>query len=294
MLRLIICFIQILPIEACTTLAKIFSYFAQDVLRFRRKVIDENLTVTFPQISGRERNQIARGMWRHLFLMICETAQAPRTIHEGNWRRFVHIRDKKLMTEYFLDGRPLVMVSGHFGNFEMGSYIAGVLGIPTWTVGKTIGNPYIDGFVRRFRSIRGQHLLPFEGSANQVSEVLAENEILTLLGDQHAGRRGVWVEFFGRPASCHKALALFTLTQKAPMVVTYTKRVGKPMQFEIGCEGIAEPDQLNSDQESVRGLTQWYNDRLESIVRRDPDQYWWVHRRWKDKPGKRWRRKPAA
>jgi len=289
--RIIVCTIQIFPIESCEWFAKRFAVFAYDWAKIRRKVITENLQATFPDLSSNERDKIGRDMWEHLFLMICEVAQAPRVIHEATWREYIHIRDKKVMTEYFLDGRPLVMVSGHFGNFEIASYMAGVLGIPTYTMGKPIGNPHIDRFIRHFRSIRGQYLLPYNDSTSIIEKLLSENEVLTLLGDQHAGSRGCWIDFFGRPASCHKALALFTLTQKAPMIVNYTARTSGAMHFEIGCVGIAEPDQLTEEQDSVRGLTQWYNQRLESFVRVMPEQYWWLHKRWKEKPAKRTRQK---
>lgn len=281
--RWIICVVQIVPLEWCSTWAKWFAILANDIFKFRKKTTDKNLAAVFKDLSKSERELISRRMWEHLFLMACEIAQAPRTIHEATWREYVDIRDKKRMTEYFLDGRPLVMVSGHFGNFEIASYVAGVLGIPTHSIAKPIGNRYINKFIRRFRGSRGQYFLPYNESTHLVSEVLEANGILTLLGDQHAGSRGVWIDFFGREAACHKALALFTLTQKAPMLVVYARRKDKPMQFEVGCVDVAEPDELSDSQNSVRGLTQWYNDQLETIVREDPEQYWWLHKRWKER-----------
>ncbi len=284
--RVIICLIQIFPIEYCAVLAKWFGMFAHDWLRIRRKIVESNLRIVFPNASQKQLDRIGRSMWEHLILMICEIAHAPRMIHEGTWRKHVLIRDKRVLTKYFLDGRPLVMVSGHFGNFEIASYITGVLGIPTFTMGKPIGNPHIDRFVRHFRQFRGQYLLPFNNSTPIIEKVLNGNGILTLLGDQHAGNRGCWVDFFGKQASCHKALALFTLTQQAPMLVNYAARLGRPMTFEIGCVGVADPHELTDEQMSVKGLTQWYNRKLEGIVRAMPSQYWWLHKRWKEKPAR--------
>jgi len=126
--------------------------------------------------------------------------------------------------------------------------------------------------------------LPKDGSAAQVAAILEAGRILMILGDQHAGTKGVWIEFLGRPASCHKALALFTLSSGAPMFVTYCRRTGGIFRFEVGLEGVADPQKLEPNLQSVKGLTQWYNDRLADIIRVAPDQYWWVHRRWKEKP----------
>ena len=112
-----------------------------------------------------------------------------------------------------------------------------------------------------------------------------------MLGDQAAGKRGCWVDFLGRPASCHKALALFTLTAKAPMMVSYGRRLDRPMQFEVGMAAVADPDQPDQHQDNVKTLTQWYNDRLGELIVAHPQQYWWLHRRWKGKPQRR--AKPA-
>ena len=88
----------------------------------------------------------------------------------------------------------------------------------------------------------------------------------------------------GRPASCHKAVALFSLGAGAPMMVSYCRHTDKPLHFEIGCTGIADPMTMDSDLQDVKALTQWYNDRMADAIELDPSQYWWVHRRWKEKP----------
>ena len=293
-LRMVICLLQMIPLRWCVSLADKFSWLVCEKLKFRQKTVDENLGHVFPDKSPEERHQLTRGMWRHLFLMICEIAQAPRKIHETNWRDYVYIRDKKVMTSYFLDWRPVVLMTGHLGNFEQALYITGILGIPTWAVARPLDNPLLNRWLHRFRECRGQFILPTEGSARELQRVLDAGALLSMLGDQHAGNKGCWVDFMGRPASCHKAVALFTLIQKAPMIVTYAVRRGEPLHLEIGCNGIADPLTLDPELNDVRSLTQWYNQRLEELVRLDPDQYWWMHRRWKEKPRRNRRQAVAA
>lgn len=227
-------------------------------------------------------------------MMGCEIALAPRKVHDSNWRKYVYIRDKKLMTRYLIDYRPLVAVSGHYGNFEMAGYTTGLLGMPSYTIARKLDNPFLDRFVNQFRGTNGQFILPKDGSATMVQEVLESGGILTLLGDQHAGTKGCWVDFLGRPASCHKAVALFTLSGTAPMMVTYCRHTEKPLHFEIGCTGIADPLELPEELRDVKRLTQWYNDRMGDAIRVEPDQYWWVHRRWKSKPVRRTKKQRQA
>ncbi len=296
-LRLIVCAIQVLSPDACSRLSRFLAWFLSDVVKFRRKIIDGNILGVYPEKTDSECREMARNMWYHLVMMGCGIALAPRKIHDTNWRKYVFIRDKKQMTEYLIDYRPLVAVSGHYGNFEMAGYATGLLGMPSYTIARKLDNPYLDKFVNRFRSWNGQFILPKEGSATMVQEVLEAGGILTLLGDQHAGTKGCWVDFLGRPASCHKAVALFTLSAAAPMMVTYCRHTDRPMRFEIGCTGIADPMTMPDELRDVKSLTQWYCDRLGDAIRVEPDQYWWLHRRWKDKPvrqSKKQKQKMAA
>jgi KDO2-lipid IV(A) lauroyltransferase len=294
LVRVFISLVQAVRIETCQAVARVLSWLLYDLVKLRRKVIDENLSIARPDLTDPERRQVARQMWEHLVLLVCEIAHAPRKIHDTNWRQYVTVKGKAEMVSLMLSTRPCVAVAAHFGNFELAGFMSGVLGFSTFTVARTLDNPYLDSYLNRFRELKGQFILPKVGSAPQADAVLNTGGTLVLLGDQNAGKRGVWVDFMGRPASCHKALALFTLLNRAPMMVVYMRRTNRPMQFEFGLSGVADPQDLTDEQRDVRGLTQWYNRLLEQEVRHSPHQYWWVHRRWKDMPPRRGRKPKTA
>jgi len=291
LVRLFVCIIQALPIAACQRCAKWIAILACDILRIRHKVIDENLRHAFPDWTEKRRLDETRRNWEHLVLMICEIAHAPRKIHDTNWRDYVTMVNNHKAVRMLLGKRPVVMLTAHFGNFEVNGYVAGLLGFPSYSIARPLDNPLVDQFLQKFRAQTGQIILPKQGSAGDVSAVLESGGMLAMLGDQYAGPKGCWVEFFGRPASCHKATALFSLTSGAPMIVTYARRRnGQPMQFELGFHSFYDPTSPDAPRD-VRGITQWYSNELEQIIRRDPEQYWWVHRRWKDTRVKRKRKK---
>src|SRR6185436_3060898 len=137
----------------------------------------------------------------------------------------------------------------------------------TYTVARTLDNPYLDRVVSRFRESLGQKILPKSQSAGQADEVLRTGGILALLGDQHAGTRGCIVDFLGRPASCHKALALFALLNRAPLMVATCTRGSRPMHFRMSLDGLLDPADNPPEYESVEDLTQWYNDVLAARIR---------------------------
>ncbi len=292
LVRSILSLIQAVSIETWDACAGVLAVLLYDVLRIRRKIVDDNLALALPDRPLVERRRIARRMWQHLFLMVAEIAHAPRKIHDSNWRKYVEITPKPKLVGLMLQPRPRVCVTAHLGNFEMGGYLTGMLGFSTFTVARTLDNPYLAAFVNRFRQWKGQYILPKIGSAPQADAVLSTGGTLVLLGDQHAGPKGCWVEFMGRPASCHKALALFTLLSGAPMLAVACIR-RRPMQFTLKLLDAIDPQVPCPELGGVKQLTQWYNDVLAEQIRQEPEQYWWLHRRWRDPP-KRMQKKLGA
>ena len=143
--------------------------------------------------------------------MVCEITQAPRKLHQTNWRQHSQILRIPELVRSLLDDRPVVIISGHFGNFELGGYLLGLFGFPTYSIARPLDNPFLHRFVNRFRGSTGQHIVPKLGSREMVAEILRRGGTLALLGDQSAGDKACWVEFFGRPASTHKAVAVLPL-----------------------------------------------------------------------------------
>jgi KDO2-lipid IV(A) lauroyltransferase len=281
--RLAICLVQAVDLETGQAIARRLAWVMAEVLRVRGRVVEDNLHHAFPEQTASQRRALVRRMWEHLLLMVLEVAQAGRKIHETNWRDYIELDHPNVapMVELLLSDRPKLMVSGHFGNFEVAGYMFGVLGFPTYAVARNLDNPYLHDFVTHFRGVTGQHMIPKHGY-EQILAVLAGGGVLTILGDQYAGDKGCWVEFFGRPASTHKAIAVLGMEHGAPLTVAYARRLGRALHFQMRVHAMVDPRAAAQSPDSVFELTQWYASRLEEIVRLAPEQYWWVHRRWKE------------
>ena len=292
--RIVLSLIQALSIEFCAAASRWLAWLAADLLKIRGRVVAENLRIAFPEMTAGDRQRVTRRMWEHLLLMVCEIAHLQRKIHETNWRKFVTIPNKR---EWILAvGRPgpKVCVTGHFGNFEALGHVSNFWGFRTYTVARTLDNPYLDRLVAGFRESMGQRILPKADSAGQADEVLQTGGILALLGDQHAGRKGCVVDFLGRPASCHKALALFALLNRSPLLVATCTRGDRPLRFTMQMDALVDPRTNPDEYASVEDLTQWYNDVLTSRIRQLPEQYWWLHDRWKETAASKRRKRKAA
>lgn len=284
LVRALICVVQALPLSACVAISEKIAWFCWHVVKLRREVIEGNLQIAFPEASQTERDRIALAMWEHLLLMVMEIAHAPRKLHRTNWRTHSSVPQMKQIVERLIDERPTVIISGHLGNFELGGYLLALHGFPTHTIARPLDNPYLDDYLNRFRGAKGQYMLPKKGSSRQIALLLERGGTLVLLGDQHAGAGACWIDFFGRPASTHKAVAVFTLSGHAPTAVSSATRLDGPLQFEMKISDIVDPLAADFRLGTIPLLTQWYTQHLEEMIRSAPEQYWWVHRRWKGQP----------
>ncbi|KLU05914.1 Lipid A biosynthesis lauroyl acyltransferase [Rhodopirellula islandica] len=287
MVRSIVALIQIMPLDMGDRFCRVIATILSGPLPVRKRVIQSTLSQIFPDLPEPQQKELTFAMWHHLMLMVCEVAWAQRRLHRCNWYRHVRFRGSQTMLRSMLSDRSSVYVTGHFGNFEVGGYTMGLMGVRTLAIARRLDNRFLHDWVENFRSAKGQDVVDKIGCAPIVEKHLQEGGMLSLLADQHAGEKGLWTDFCGVPASCHKALALFSLTANAPMMSVYTRRIdGKPMQFESGLLGVVDPATDSENGQSVGQMTEWYNRQLESMIDIAPEQYWWLHRRWRTPPEK--------
>jgi KDO2-lipid IV(A) lauroyltransferase len=283
--RLVVCLAQMMSVDQSYAFARMLAAILYRVDKRHRKVGMENLRLAFGDTyTEAESDAIVRGVYRHFCMMLMEILHIPRKLHPTTWRERITLVGHERILDRLMDGGPLIMLTGHFGNWEMAGYLFGVFGFPPTSVARTLDNPHLERFLRSFRMRTGQKLVPKKGGFDQMIEVLQSGGVLSFLADQDAGARGLFVDFFGRPASTHKAIALLAIEHNAPIVVGYARRIGPGFRYEVGCDELIDPSELTGTADDVRLLTQRYTTAIERFIRRDPDQYLWLHRRWKHQP----------
>ncbi len=283
--RLAVCVMQGLSLSAARKAGEFLAWLAYRLDRRHREVARDNLRHAFPgRYDEKELCEVVQATYRHFCTVLIEIVHLPRTLHINNWRYHLNAINGKALVECLLSGRPLLIVTGHFGNWEMAGYVLGLLGFTTHAIARPLDNPYLDVFLRRFREKTGQKILAKHGDFENMQALLESGGVIATLADQDAGRRGLFVDFFGRPASTHKAIALLALEHRVPMAVTGTYKVGQPMNYEFVTEDIIFPEEYDGVPDAVRQITQRFTSALERLVRRAPEQYFWLHRRWKHQP----------
>jgi KDO2-lipid IV(A) lauroyltransferase len=287
LVRFGVCLFQGIPVQASQSLAACLAWLAYHVDRRHRLVAADNLQHAFPnQFTPDQIDRLVRRTYRHFCGVIFEIIHMPRRFNCYNWPQFLRIPDNRDMVKWLLSGRPILIVTGHFGNWEMAGYGLGLLGFTAHAVARPLDNPYLDDYLRRFREKTGQKLLAKHGDFAKMQSILDAAGVIATLADQDAGQRGLFVDFFGRPASTHKAIALLALEHRVPLLVVGARKIGEPMRYELMLEDQILPEDYDNRPDAVTAITQRFTSALEKIVRTAPEQYFWLHRRWKHQPAR--------
>ena len=129
--RAVVAVIQVLPLDMGDHLCRSLAVLLTGPLAIRQQVIVETLASVYPSASPAQTRQLTLSMWHHLMLMVCEVAWAQRRLHRANWYKHIHLVGNREILATSLSSRPSVLVSGHFGNFEIGSYTFGLMDLKT-------------------------------------------------------------------------------------------------------------------------------------------------------------------
>ena len=229
---------------------------------------------------------MARRSMEALCMLGVEVMITTRVIRVDTFMRYVYLGDGfRDVLRLLLEGhRGLILLTGHYGNWEILGYVLATLGFPTTSVARPLDNPYVSDYVFGVRERTGQRIIAKKAATTEVTDLLENRQAVAFVADQNAGRKGMFVDFFGRKASAYKSIGLLAIRYDVPVVVGYARRLGDQFKFECACQDIIYPDEWKSQEDPLRYITQRYTKAIEDFVRADPGQYLWVHRRWKTRP----------
>ena len=256
-----------------------------------RQLAIEHLQASYPDQDVAWIKACARRSFEQIGMLGLDCLLTPRLARKDNWRQYARFKNVERVKWLMQEGRGLIMVTGHYGNFEIMGYILGMFGFDLYSVARPLDNTYLDTYIRSIRQRQGQKIIDKKGAGIFMSQSAPAGASLGLIADQDAGRKGIYVDFFGRPASTYKSIALIAATRNMPIAVGYSRRVGNRYFFDIGINRIIFPEEWADKKDPLRWITAEYTRAIEAFVREDPSQYWWVHRRWKSRPGQPRQRK---
>ena len=247
-----------------------------------RRVAITNLAQSFPRRSPGEIRTIVRCMFKHFGRLLFEILKFSTLSHQGMLRRVEFEGEDRARLAY-AQGRGVLFFTGHFGFWELHAIVHGLQLRPIGVLARALDNPRLNALLQDVRERTGNTVIYRQGAVRRVLKTLAAGEGVAMLIDQHMhSADAIWVDFFERPAATTSTLAALALRTGAPVVPVFALPIDGGRYRMIYEHAVEPPEGEGPD--AIREFTQRCTDVLEMYVRRHPELWLWMHRRWRDAP----------
>ncbi|MCM3877715.1 MAG: lysophospholipid acyltransferase family protein [Thermoanaerobaculia bacterium] len=246
----------------------------------RRSLARKNLSLAFPELTAAEVEALSVRCFEHFGGVTAELVHA--AAHEpGDALQRVETEGAAIAKDAFATGRGVFFLTAHLGNWEWAALGTGALGIPTGVVARPLDNPLLDATFTRLRTSTGNTVIGKRDAVRVMLRAIRSGGAIGILIDQHAHPPdAVTAPFFGRPAATSSALAKLADRTEALIVPAHAVRVA-PARWRLTYEPPLDVRTLSREERGVERLTARLNGILEQMIRRNPEQWLWLHNRWR-------------
>ena len=263
-------------------------------LRLNRKRLGRaiaNLKVAYPEWCDDRVYEHALASYGHLTMLGAELIQAPALLNDDSWNQHLELGELSEAVRALVEARPCLLITGHCGNWEMLGYTLALLGFPIHALYRPMDLPPFDRYVRVSRQRRGLTLVDKFGALRQLPALVGAGAPVGFVADQNGGDRGLFVPFFNRLTSTYKSIGLLALQFNATILCGVARRLpigarGHPrgLGYRIEMADSFGPEEWSTHPDPLFYLTARYRRAIETMVRRAPEQYLWMHRIWRSRP----------
>lgn len=245
----------------------------------RREFCTRNLHQAFPKKSEKEIQRIGRGSMQNMVKVIFEFIRLP--IISKKPSAYIEIQGEKNVWEALKQGKGVILVASHFGNWELAGIAAAAKGIPLHAIGKPHKNIFVDQYIKRLRGLTGLKTIDKQGAVQKCVRLLKQNQVVAMLIDEHAKNGAVWPDFFGHKAATSSLPAVLALKYGCPVIPTFFYR-GKNEKSTLIFEPAFPLKQTHDTKDDILANTQNYMSHLQyEIMKRPEDWTLWMHNRWR-------------
>jgi KDO2-lipid IV(A) lauroyltransferase len=243
-----------------------------------RRVARRNLAMALPEFTPQRHAEIVDGVFRSIARILVTFAKFP-AIRRGYLGKWIRLEGGEYFDQARESGRGVLVATAHLGNWELSAFAHALMTAPMNVVVRPLDNPLIDSLVERRRALTGNRPIGKKDFGRSILKALAANEAVGILIDQNAGLdTGVFVDFFGVPASAGTGFAKFAAHSGAAVVPGFALWSEREQRYVLR---FYPPLTMTGD---ALNDTQTLQSKLEEVIREYPDQWLWIHRRWKTRP----------
>ena len=246
----------------------------------RKNIAIKNVKRTLgKELNDDEIEKIVEAHYRHFGQVMLEFARIPQLRKEKVLQK-IDVKNREILEQALAKNRGVLILSGHFGNWEYLAAAAAQIGPPLYAVFKEQKNKKVDALIKQQRISLGMYPLKVKGGAARgILSAVHKGAKVLILFDQDAGGKGRFIDFFGTPASTTDGPARIAIKHNVPAVFAYGLRDRKG-KIVVHFEPFPEPSSFDNSDKGIEDFIKTYNHRLEKLVRNHPEQYFWLHRRW--------------
>ena len=279
LVRVIAASVSVLPMPAARAVGAGLGRLVYYVDASHRRIALENLAAAFPGRPVAERRALARAMFAHFGSLLLELLKFGGYSPE-QMLAAVDIEGEERVRLAQQQGKGILFFTGHFGYWEIQAIVHAARGYPTSVLARPLDNPYLHRWLERIRTRTGGSVIYRQGAVRRMLRELASNHGIAVLIDQHLHSDAIYVDFFQRPAATTSALAALALRTGAAVIPVFALPLPGG-RYRLIYEHPVEPPPAD-DPDPIRSFTQRCTDVLEMYVRRHPEQWLWMHRRWRE------------
>ena len=271
--------VRLLPMSAVRRTGAALGRFVHTVDGFHRRIALANIARALPSKSLEERRATIRRVFAHFGSVLLELIKVG-TLTNDEILAHLETEGEERVRQAYAKGRGVLLFTGHFGYWEVGAMALALRVQPVSVMARPLDNPYLHHMLERIRTRLGNSVIYRQGAIRKVLQELAANRGVAILIDQHLHTPdAVYVDFFSRPAATTNALAALALRTGAPVIPAFIMPLPHG-RYRVVFEHAVEPPASDSP-DAVRQFTQRCTDVLEMYIRRHPDLWLWMHRRWR-------------
>jgi KDO2-lipid IV(A) lauroyltransferase len=269
-----------LPRETALALGRPLGDAACFLLPGRRRTARQNIRLAFPEMAPREVDRHVREMFRHIGISTMELLRIDLLRGEQDLRDLFQIEGVEHLRDAFELGKGVIILTGHIGFWEAGSFFLPQLGFVVDFVAMAMRNPYLDRRLQQLREAGGARFINKRHAARKIIRSLAENRAVGILLDQHTSpREAVSVDFFGRPAYTTPVISEIAARNGTPIVPVFCYRT-RENRYHVLIEPMLQLERT-TEPAGVAAQTALLAACIETAIRRNIDQWFWLHRRWR-------------
>jgi KDO2-lipid IV(A) lauroyltransferase len=273
-------YFRLLGLKLSRKFAAVLAFVFFYLIPIRKKVVFNNLKIAFPENDFSTNKKLAYKIYLSFAITLVEILYLPY-MKNDDLTAAVDCNNPELIVEKYKDGKGIILLSSHFGNWEYGAIsIAIQTQLPFSVIVKPLRNPLVYEWMNKARTKFGNEVVPLGISIRRTYQTLKEKKIVAMVADQRGPAEGVRVDFFGKKVSVYTGPAALAIKTGAPLICGIAVR-GKDYKYKMDLVEISQQNLPYGEEEKILEISQRYTSYLEIVIRENPEQWLWMHNRWK-------------